>query len=168
MRSLVIYASRYGNTQRIAEAIADALHARGEVELLPADEAPAVTPEGIDLIVIGGPTEGHRMTPPLVQLFAGMPRGSLRGKAAAAFDTRIQIARWLSGSAAVGISRKLRRLGARMIAPEESFFVAWRADHAKDEAPELLAGELARARVWAASLADTGTIPAPTATREAI
>ncbi len=168
MRSLVIYASRYGNTRKIAEAIAELLCTRGEVELLPADEVSAISPEGIDLLVVGGPTEVHQMTPPIAQLFDGMAHGSLRGMAAAAFDTRIHVARWLSGSAAVGISRRLRRLGARMIAPEESFFVAGKADPAAGETPELLSGELERARVWAASLIDTVKTSASSATREAI
>lgn len=154
MNSVVIYGSRYGNTQKVAEAIAEELHAGGEVQLLPADEAPAISLEQVDLIVIGGPTEVHRMTSPVVQLFARMARGSLRNVAAAAFDTRIQAARWLTGSAAVSISRKLRHLGARMIAPAESFFVTGKADPATGEKPELASGELERARSWARTLAN--------------
>jgi flavodoxin len=161
MKSVVIYASRYGNTQRIAEAIAEVLHARGEVQLLPADEAPAISPEQVDLVVIGGPTEVHRMTPPIAQLFANMARSSLRGMAAAAFDTRIHAARWLTGSAAIGIARMLRRLGARMIVPEESFFVAGKANPSTGETPTLEPDELERARVWATSLADIVDTPMP-------
>src|SRR5690242_20916476 len=99
MKSIVIYASRYGNTRKIAEAIAEVLHASGEVQLLSADEALAIPLEQVDLIVIGGPTEVHRMTPPITQLFANMARGSLRNVAAAAFDTRLDATRWLTGSA---------------------------------------------------------------------
>jgi flavodoxin len=155
MKSVVIYASRYGNTRRIAEAIAEVLHARGEVQLLPADEAPAIPSNRVDLIVIGGPTEVHRMTPPVARLFERIRNGGLQGTATAAFDTRIRGVRWLTGSAASGISRKLRRLGTRMIAPEESFFVAGRANPSTGEMPELEPGELERAKVWATSLADT-------------
>jgi hypothetical protein len=42
-----------------------------------------------------------------------------------------------------------------MIAPEESFFVAGRANPSTGEMPELEPGELERAKVWATSLADT-------------
>jgi len=91
MHSIVVYGSRYGNTRKIAEAIAEVLRASGEVQLLPADEAPAIPLEHVDLILIGGPTEVHRMTPPIAQLFANMARGSLRNVAAAAFDTRLML-----------------------------------------------------------------------------
>jgi flavodoxin len=168
LKSIVIYASRYGNTRKVAEAIAEALHASGEVQLLPADEAPAIPLEQVDLIVIGGPTEVHRMTPLVAQLFANMARGSLRNVAAAAFDTRLDAARWLTGSAALGISRKLQRLGARMITPAESFFVAGKADPATGAMPELASGELERAGVWATSLADMVETQASTAVHETI
>lgn len=155
MRSIVIYASRYGNTRKLAEAIAEALHARGETQLLPADEAPSLERDGVDLVVIGGPTEVHRMTPPIAQLFRSLRRGALTGVPTATFDTRIRGARWLTGSAASGITRKLRRLGARLIVPEESFFVAGRNNPATGETPDLEPGELERAKAWAALLADT-------------
>ena len=40
MNSIVIYASRYGNTRKIAEAIADALRQRGTAQLFAADDVP--------------------------------------------------------------------------------------------------------------------------------
>lgn len=154
MKSIVIYASRYGNTRRLAESIAEALHTRGEVELLPADEAHGIVTTGANLLVIGGPTEVHAMTQSVVHLFSSIERGALRDMPAAAFDTRIRAARWLTGSAASGIARKLRRAGARLIADEESFFVAGRANPSTGETPELEPGELERANAWAALLAD--------------
>ena len=69
MKSIVIYASRYGNTRRIAEVITETLHSHGEAQLFPADEVLSVLPTGIDLVVIGGPTEVHRMTAPVARLF---------------------------------------------------------------------------------------------------
>lgn len=154
MKSIVIYGSRFGNTRSIAEAIAGVLHTRGEVQLLPADEAPVISSKDYDLLVIGGPTEVHKMTPPLAHVLGQMESNGLDGVSAAAFDTRIRTGRWLSGSAASGISRKLRRLGARVIVPEESFFVAGRANPSTGETPKLEFGELQRARVWAEALAN--------------
>jgi flavodoxin len=156
MKSIVIYASRYGNTQRIAEAITEALQTHGEAQLFPADEALPVLPKGVDLVVIGGPTEVHRMTKPVARLFERMGRGSLQGIAAAPFDTRLRGSRILTGSAGSGVARKLRRAGARLIVPEESFFVKSQAD---SEQPELEPGELERAAVWAESLATLLTVP---------
>jgi hypothetical protein len=65
---------------------------------------------------------------------------------AAAFDTRIQVSAWVSGRAAKGIARGLRRRGARVVATPESFLVT------KDN--RLVAGEADRARRWGAHLAD--------------
>ncbi len=161
MNSIVIYASRYGNTQKIAEAIADGLQSHGPAQLFSVDEAPATLPQGIELVVIGGPTEVHRMTQPVAQFFDRMAPGALRGVAAVAFDTRLRSPRWLSGSAAMGITHKLRQAGARVIAPAESFFVNGTASTSGKEGPELEPGELERAAAWAmsllASLAETET-----------
>jgi hypothetical protein len=61
------------------------------------------------------------------------------------FDTRLRWPEWLSGSAGARITDRLYRLGAKVVAPEESFFVTRK--------PELEAGELERAATWAAGLA---------------
>jgi flavodoxin len=145
MNSIVIYASHFGNTMKAAEAIGDGLRLHGMVRLLAVDEAPSRIPAGTDLVVIGGPTEAMRMTPPMRQFLDRLETGALQGVAAAAFDTRLHMPRWLLGSAAVGIERRLHEAGAQVIAPQESFFVV-----GKD--PELVPGELERAKVWGASL----------------
>jgi len=150
MNSLVIFASRTGNTRRVAEAIADGLRPHGSVTLLAVDDVPA-TFAGTDLVVIGGPTEAHGMTPPLVDLLDRFA-AALDGIAAAAFDTRLRWPLLLSGSAGARIAARLRRAGARVIAPAESFFVT--------RQPRLEEGELERATAWGATLAaavGTGT-----------
>jgi flavodoxin len=154
MHSIVVYGSRSGNTERVAEAIAGALREIGSVRLLPADEAPAVLAERADLVVVGGPTEGHTMTEPVAAFFDRLPPRAFDGATGAAFDTRLRLPRWLSGSAAAGISRRLRKAGARVVVPEKSFFVT--------RQPTLESGELERAAAWAASLAASlaGTGPA--------
>lgn len=160
MNSMVIYGSRYGNTQKIAEAIADALRSRGAVQVLPADDAPARVPAGIDLVVVGGPTEGHGMTEPVTRFFEQLGPGALVGTAAAAFDTRLRWPRWLSGSAGAGITQRLRGAGARVIAPEESFFVKG-ASGARGTPPAIEPGELEHATAWAVALADKAAPRAP-------
>jgi flavodoxin len=147
VNSVVIYASRYGNTQKIAEAIAAALRSHGTTQLLQAEQVDQGSLSEVDLVVVGCPTEGHRMTEPLAQ-FLNQRSAGLQGKAAAAFDTRLRGPRWLWGSAAAGIGEELRRLDARVIAPEESFLVKGM------RAPVLAAGELERAGRWAESLAE--------------
>jgi flavodoxin len=145
MNSLVIYGSRYGNTEKVAAAIAAELGQHGEVRMVSSEDAPAIVAEKIDLVVVGGPTEAHRMTEPMAQLFDRVGEGWLAGKAAAAFDTRVRWPLFLSGSAAAGIVRKLEAAGAAVISPPMSFFVGG--------TPTVLEqGELAQATAWAASL----------------
>jgi len=140
---------------RIAEAITQALQSHGEAQLFPADEALPILPTGTDLVVIGGPTEAHQMTKPVARLFERMGRRALQGIAAAAFDTRLRGSRLLTGSAGSGVARKLRRAGAQLIVPEESFFVKNQSD---SEGAELEPGELERAAIWAESLATLLTV----------
>ncbi len=147
MNSILIYGSRHGNTRRIAEAMAGELRRRGAVQLLSAEKAPSVLPKNTNLVVVGGPTEAHRVTEPIAGFFDRIDRGALKGTPAAGFDTRRRWPLWLSGSAGAGITARLRRSGAQVIGPEVSFFVAGKY-------PVLEPGELERAAAWAASLAD--------------
>jgi flavodoxin len=151
MNSVVIYASRYGNTKKIAEAIAEGLRQYGTAQLSAAEEAPKRLPEGTELVVIGGPTESHGMTEALAEVFDHMEPEALAGVVAATFDTRLRWPRWLAGSAGVGASNKLQQAGARMIAPAESFFIK---NAEKGAAPNLEPGELERATQWATALAE--------------
>jgi flavodoxin len=146
MNSVVIFGSRYGNTRKLAETIADVLRKHGAVQLVSAEKAPAVFADSTDLVVIGGPTEAHRMSEPVARFFDRIAKGALAGRAAAGFDTRFRAPAWLSGSAGSGIETRLRQAGARVIAPEVSFFVSGKL-------PELDSGELERAAAWAVLLA---------------
>ncbi len=114
MNAVVLYATRSGNTRRVAEAIADGLRSMATVEVASIDAAPVV-PARTDLVVIGGPTEGRHMTPPLADFLAQLPHRCLEGVATAAFDTRLDWPRWLAGSAAEGIRHELERKGARTL-----------------------------------------------------
>lgn len=144
MNSLVIYASRTGNTRRVAEAIADTLRTHGPTEVRAVEDAPVVIPRAVDLVVIGGPTEAHGATPAINQLMDRFAAGSLTDRLAAAFDTRVRWPLWLSGSAGSRIADRLRQAGAIVVMPQESFFVTRK--------PELEDGELGRARAWGAAL----------------
>jgi hypothetical protein len=67
------------------------------------------------------------------------------GVKAAAFDTRVDMPAALSGRAAKGIRRELRRHGCELAAEPESFLV--------DKANHLVAGEEVRAQAWGEHLA---------------
>lgn len=140
MQALVIYGSQFGNTQKIAEAIAAALGAR----IVPASAVARKDVAEADLIVVGAPTQAHGIHPPTRDALAAWA-DAVGGKPFAAFDTRFRGKAWLTGSAAKGIDRRLREAGGSQVAPPESFFVA------KSEGP-LVEGELTRAAAWARTL----------------
>ena len=152
MKSLVIYVSHKGNTQRVAEVIGEVMSSHGVVDVLPVEEAPPIMEEDVDLLVVGGPTEGHGVTPDMSAFLQRLDAASVRGRAVAAFDTRVNWPRILSGSAADGIAKRLEAAGAMVIGPQGSFIVSTE--------PELLPGELERAREWAESVARS-VVPVP-------
>lgn len=146
MNAVVVYDTEFGNTEQIARAIASELEAHGIVRLLAVAEAEGINLAGVDLLVIGGPTQGHSARPALRQWVEELPAELLAGMPVATFDTRVHWPMLLSGSAAHTLAKSLRHHGARFIVPPESFFVTGR------EGP-LAPGEIEHATVWAGTLA---------------
>jgi menaquinone-dependent protoporphyrinogen IX oxidase len=64
MRALVVYESMYGNTHRIAEAIARGLRPAYAVRVVSVAGARYEHVGRYDLIVVGGPTHAHGMSRP--------------------------------------------------------------------------------------------------------
>jgi flavodoxin len=127
----------------VAEAIAERLRRHGSAIVQPVASTPIEEARAVDLIVIGGPTEGHGMTPEVRVWLDALQPGSLSATLAATFDTRLKWPRLLSGSASDDIAGALRAIGTHVVA-EESFLVSRK--------PQLLVGELERAEAWAATL----------------
>jgi flavodoxin len=156
MRTLVVYETEYGNTEKLARAIADALSVHVESRAVAVEEVSALDGQGVDLLVVGAPTQRHGLPTPMRDLLEGTPEGTLNGVRALAFDTRYHSARWIAGSAARGIGQLLsKRLGCHLLAPPESFFVT-------GEEGVLEPGEEDRARAWA--LRSLGRTPPITST----
>ena len=147
MKAQVVYCSHKGNTRRIAETIGETLRKHGEVEVIEVAKAPVPPPDDLTLLVVGGPTEGHGMTPEIRDYLGRLDLHWSMGRAAAAFDTRLDWPRLLSGSAADQIANRLAALGAKVMGTPGSFLVSM--------APELEPGELERAAEWAEHLAQT-------------
>ena len=141
MKTLVIYDSVYGNTEQIARTIGGAI--AGEVQGLRAGEANPSEVQGVDLLLVGAPTQGGRPTPAARDFLDQIPAQALNGVRVAAFDTRIP-AKWAAifGYAARGIARRLKKKGRTLVAPPEGFFVSGAEG-------SLLDGELERAANWA-------------------
>jgi flavorubredoxin len=159
MRSLVAYDTAFGNTERIARAIAGALAEVGVVETRPIGEVPARDIVAADLLVVGGPTQRHGASPALVAWLQDVARSDLGGTRAAVFDTRYPMAKLWSGSAADAIARWLRRAGCTLVGRPESFFVETDApepgEGRRHDLARLQLGEVERAAVWARRLVDS-------------
>jgi flavodoxin len=147
MESLVVYDSKFGNTKKVAEAIAAGLAGHGPVRLLGLDKLPPQNLGPVDLLFIGGPTRAHAMTARMRQFVDALPARPASGMAVATFDTRLRMPAVISGSAAKTIARKLRSVGKRTFAAPESFFV-------RGSVPQLEEGETERAASWAKGVAD--------------
>jgi flavodoxin len=141
MKIIVVYDSKFGNTARLARAIATRLAAR----TLSASDATPIDLETADMLFVGGPTQAHGISPTLRRLLEEVPKGALQGVRAAAFDTRLDRPRALTGAAAKGLTKRLRQKGASVLAPGESFLVSG------SEGP-LAEGELERATGWAVAV----------------
>lgn len=152
MRALVVYDSRYGNTEAVARAIAAALGPN--VTVRRASLVGAAELAGIELLVVGSPTQGGRPLKSVTECIGGLDPGALRGLRATAFDTRIRsstsgfglrlLVRAI-GYAAPRLAKSLRAKGAPLAAEPEGFFVM-------DREGPLEPGELERAATWAQSL----------------
>lgn len=148
---VVIYDSVFGNTERIAQAIAAALGTHA----IPVSQADAGQLRDLDLLVVGSPTRGFRPTEGIARLLNGLPKDYLTGTRVAAFDTRIVLETINSralrfrvdkgGYAAGTIARALEKKGGVVAVPAEGFFVTGEQGPLKD-------GELERAAAWAGRL----------------
>ncbi len=168
MRAVIVYESMYGNTHHVANAIGDGLRSSTGVTVVPVDEASRELLESADLLVVGGPTHAHGMSrggtreaaiaaakkagsdlevdpdaegPGLRDWFEGLDRIDAP---AAAFDTRIAAPAVLTGRASSGIARRLRRLGASLVAAPKSFLVT-KDSHLEDDQEQ-------EARAWGEEL----------------
>lgn len=143
MNTLVIYFSKYGNTQKVAETIGKKCQTNGNTRVLSLDDVKPVDLIDVDLVIMGSPT--HRMNLPEAArgIFDQLPKRILKGKSFAAFDTSYKMNEFLKRfTAAKKLARKLRKLGGKRLVPPETFYVMER------EGP-LYDSELERAKTWA-------------------
>ncbi|OGN97653.1 MAG: flavodoxin [Chloroflexi bacterium RBG_13_51_36] len=142
MKALVVYDSVYGNTEKIAKAIGDAIAPSGEVKVLRAGEASPSELVSIDLLIVGSPTHAGRPVQAVQEFLKKVPELSLKGVKVAAFDTRIsKKIVGVFGYAAGRIVDNLKKKGGSLVASPEGFFVTG------GEGP-LKGGELERAAAW--------------------
>jgi flavodoxin len=144
MNAVVVYFSKFGNTQMVAEAIAETLRPEGAVRVISSEMLREENFKGIDLVVMGTPTHNMNLPKAVRPVFDALPKRALKGIPVAAFDTSYKMSWWLTHfTAAKRLSKKLRKLGGKRLLPPETFHVTGR------EGP-LYDGEIERAKEWAA------------------
>jgi flavodoxin len=148
MKAVVVYDSQFGNTERLARAIAEQLSVEEPAVVLAASATSERDLAGMELLAVGGPTQGHGLSPALKTFLEHLPPDAVRDVPTVTFDTRLPWPRVLSGSAAAASAKQLVKKGARLVVPPESFLVTG------TEGP-LGEGELARARTWATTVRAT-------------
>jgi flavodoxin len=148
MHTLVVYDSVFGNTEKIAQAVAAAM---GATALSVTEVKPEML-QDLTVLVVGSPTRGFRPTEGMAKLLKELGKDQLAGIGVLAFDTRIaletinsSVFRFIvdkGGYAASTIGKSLQKAGGRLLAPPEGFFVTGEQGPLKD-------GELERAANWA-------------------
>jgi flavodoxin len=152
MKTLIVYDSAHGNTEKVAQQIALALGVNAKpcrVETLHRGSL-----ADVGLLIVGSPTQAGQATPATRHWLASLPAGTLDGVQVAAFDTRLDFADQgfglsalmkLIGYAAPRIHRALVAKGGVAAAGPAGFIVGG------TEGP-LRSGELEAAARWAREL----------------
>ena len=154
MKVLVLYDSAYGNTEKLAEAIQTALASAHEVRLCQAQHFQNSDIVGIELLIVGSPTQGGRPTLPIQALLKNLPANSLKNLSVAVFDTRfaekehglgLRLVMMTIGYAASRMAHALELKGGWLVAEPQGFIVKSKEGPLKD-------GELRHAQTWSKQL----------------
>ena len=159
MKALILYDSVYGNTEKIALAIGNALSSQEDVSVVKVSDVKPDQFAGLSLLIVGAPTQRFRTTAAMSDLLKMIPENSLKGVKVAAFDTRLaqnEINKTpilaffvrlfgVNAYAARPIANQLKKKGGKAIGAPEGFFV-------EGMKGPLVDGELERAINWARQL----------------
>ena len=139
MKTLVVFDSTWGNTEKVAHAIASGIGGDARVHRVGAPEAARL--EAIDLLVVGSPILGGRPSPAMHGFISAIPEAAARKLHVATFDTRLMMRfAKIFGYTAVRMADQLKEKGCT-VKSTEGFFVKGRSGPLTD-------GELTRATEW--------------------
>lgn len=134
-RAIVIYDTRFGNTEKVARALAKGMEEQ-EVgaDCLEVGEVNINKLVEYDFLAVGGPTHIHGVSRPMKAFLEELRSVDIAGKKGFAFDTKIES--WWAGSAAKGIEKRLRKLGVKIVRSRESAIVKGREGPLEDGTEE--------------------------------
>ena len=143
-KGIVVYDSNFGNTERIARALARGLEEKGaEVNCLRIDEVDVEGLAGYDFIAVGGPTHMIRTSKPMKAFLQKLTTVDLSGLKGFSFDTRNESRmngrRWmlLENSAARIIEGVLKSRKVEIVRPRRSALVEGREGPLHDGMEEM-------------------------------
>jgi flavorubredoxin len=165
LRALVAYESMFGNTERVARAVAAGLRLEGvDTTVVNVSHSEPVDLADIDLLVVGAPTHGFSLSRPVTRHDAVRQGGRAEAEQTglrewlgtladhgrhllvATFDTRVTKVRYLPASASRRAARELAEHGYRMISAPMGFLV-------QDVSGPLESREIDRAIAWSRRVA---------------
>jgi hypothetical protein len=189
MRALVVFESMFGNTEKVAGAVARGLQLEGvDTGLVEVRSAAHHLAADLDLLVVGGPTHAfgmsragtradavrqgapsERATTGLREWLECVELDPEHTPGLATFDTRVSKVRWLPQAAALSAARAGRLRGLEPIARPLGFLV-------EDIRGPLVERELDRAVKWGSRLgvalvdraAATGAVRTPSRARRSV
>lgn len=126
MKALVVYHSIFGNTEKVAKALASGLENAGvDVIVSKVDAVKVEELSGVDLLCVGSPVHAWNASVPVKDFLEHLKSvEGLSGKKAFAFDTKMKSR--LAGSAGGKIERKLKDIGLTIARHSESAVVEGR------------------------------------------
>jgi len=138
--AIIIFDSRYGNTQKIANSIQAGVREAGiDVSCLATSDVDINSLKSYDLICVGGPTQYRTASETMQNFLRSIEKFNLSGKFGFVFDTRRDSI--LAGSAAKFIEERLRKLGLKIVSPGQSAIIF-------DPQPEEKRGESESKDAW--------------------
>ncbi|MDD1721264.1 MAG: flavodoxin family protein [Euryarchaeota archaeon] len=122
MKALVIYDSLYGNTEKVARALASGMREGGiDVECVRANTVDVGTLRAYDMIVIGGPTHSMGLSDTMKTFTKQLKEAAVKNKQAFAFDTKYDSR--FAGSAGKKIEQRMKQNGMKVVVPHASAIV---------------------------------------------
>lgn len=145
---MVVYDSKFGNTEKVARALAKGLVENGvEADVVKSDAVKLEELGKYDLFAVGSPVHAWNMTKPMKEFMERLKAvDGLKGKKAFAFDTKLSKSN-LAGSAGGKIEGKLKEIGMVIAKPHATAVVKGNEgplEEGAEEAFTRIGAELAR------------------------
>jgi len=150
LRILIVYdtGSVNRNTERVAKAMSGVLKEKGfDVDCLYVKDVDLAGVKNYDCVLAGSPTHVLRATRLIMRFLDRFAKDEFSGKLAVAFDTQLQGR--ITGNAAMGIKKKLEKLGFKMVMPPLVTYVEGEMNEM-----QLKEGEVEKTKKYAEDLAE--------------